>query len=282
MTTCMPTAAIVSRRPGRAFFTLIELLACPAVVPSHGDGRRQVRAAFTLIELLVVIAIIAILAAMLLPSLSRAKDTAKRASCLSNEKQIGTALAIYASDNNNYFPPVAKAMSAWYDFGSPFWYNCLESSLPRGAIHHNTDPIWGPNINNAVFFCPSEPQNHPSQIDYGMNFTTLLDTNWSNTINPLSLNRISSPSNLIAIGDSRQSNVYTGGLCGSWLMDRVPFLSGVTAYAACVPSPARHAKGMNFLFLDGHVQYMMVDGIDPSTFAKYLNANPGEVQNPLP
>jgi prepilin-type N-terminal cleavage/methylation domain-containing protein/prepilin-type processing-associated H-X9-DG protein len=63
------------------------------------------RRAFTLIELLVVIAIIAILAAMLMPVLSRAKQRAQGASCLNNGKQLMLALHLYAGENNDFYPP---------------------------------------------------------------------------------------------------------------------------------------------------------------------------------
>ena len=63
------------------------------------------RTAFTLIELLVVIAILAILASLLLPAISRAKNTARKVSCINNQKQIIIATMLYSEDNDSAYPP---------------------------------------------------------------------------------------------------------------------------------------------------------------------------------
>src|SRR6266404_5749235 len=96
----------------------------------RGVSRGSQFPGFTLIELLVVIAIIAILAAMLLPSLSRAKAQAKRIQCGNNLHQIGLALQMYVSDFHKY---------PYYSFGGPpnlAWTDFLEPYYPfhRPAI----------------------------------------------------------------------------------------------------------------------------------------------------
>src|SRR5262245_25111138 len=86
---------------------------------------KKSRAAFTLIELLVVIAIIVILAAMLLPALSRAKDKAKGIRCVSNNKQMALAMMMYAADNADSLPPLNTG--TWPGITTNWWMQVLDN-----------------------------------------------------------------------------------------------------------------------------------------------------------
>ena len=121
------------------------------------------REAFTLIELLVVIAIIAILAALLLPALSRAKVSAQRTSCLNKLRQWGLAQVMYSEENNDLLPREAETAGStllnWAQIvaadGSDVWYNTLPRLLKlRGAADYLTDKA-GFYEKSSLLHCPT-------------------------------------------------------------------------------------------------------------------------------
>lgn len=115
--------------------------------------RVSVRRAFTLIELLVVIAIIAILAALLFPVFARAKASAKQITCVSNLKQIGSAITLYMGDYDGVFP---NALDASDKFTPTMWdaYPDFKARIPSMPMMYE---VLQPYIKSKeVFHCPAD------------------------------------------------------------------------------------------------------------------------------
>lgn len=133
-------------------------------LPSRRGRRNR---GFTLIELLVVVAIIAILAAILFPVFSRAKEQARRATCASNLKQIGLALMQYTADYDETMPIYSSGIGSATQFTNPKYVPWLldsyVKSLPSDGKTTEFTGIWR---------CPSTDRN-PNQESYGYNYLVL-------------------------------------------------------------------------------------------------------------
>jgi prepilin-type N-terminal cleavage/methylation domain-containing protein/prepilin-type processing-associated H-X9-DG protein len=141
--------------------------------PRHDLGRsaRPARLGFTLVELLVVIGIIAILVAMLLPSLNRARQASQRTACLSNLRQLGMAMAMYNMENKD------KLIAEWTV--GPMWHYQIKQYLGLQRTQKLTDT----NLNNEqtrdkIYQCPStsdkvtpDADNSPTPTPFEQYFT---------------------------------------------------------------------------------------------------------------
>jgi prepilin-type N-terminal cleavage/methylation domain-containing protein/prepilin-type processing-associated H-X9-DG protein len=203
------------------------------------------KSAFTLIELLVVIAIIAILASLLLPSLSKAKQKGWTTSCISNLHQIGLAMKMFADDNNE-LNPVSGGDVPWgvidAGTGKPSW---MEQVYPQMG-------------STNAFNCPGNVQL-PDQFRGPFNYFNGCNAAYveSGSFGPIKMTRLQFPSCFVLSGD-------TCGIAGGALhfnpldADKDDYTQNCIAGAAdeAVTEYCQiHAKGQNVLFADGHVRW---------------------------
>jgi prepilin-type N-terminal cleavage/methylation domain-containing protein/prepilin-type processing-associated H-X9-DG protein len=222
--------------------------------------------AFTLIELLVVIAIIAILAAILFPVFAQAREKARQSACLSNTKQMGTAITLYAQDYDETLPEY------WDDNLAPK----VTNPNPLGYWHNQIQP-YVKNYN--VFICPSATSKAEKTIDTGLGTPAQRINNrwngsgsygwnywylgaWPGQI--FTLAQVTMPAECIAVGEMLHTVnpgvIYPAPLCvgtPSWAVlsekDRLNYWKQFAF---------RHNGGSNLVFVDGHSKWYKREAIE--------------------
>ena len=217
--------------------------------------RHANRKAFTLIELLVVIAIIAILAALLMPSLRSAREKARSASCMSNLRQIGLCVDMYADDNDNHYPfNYADGTSTKTDPAMDFMKVMPSNGVGGGGYVCWLWLLYPYHKNPQLYLCPSAKEKGRGWT-YGMalGFGGTVDSS-GNTVQSYSV----SPWPVLKGSERYRENKILVGDGRAGLKTASPYGTTGQAYTffAAGYQDSQHSFGSNFLFIDGHVGWL--------------------------
>lgn len=215
---------------------------------------QRLLSAFTLIELLVVIAIIALLMAILIPVLRKAREQAKSVECFNNLRQIGLGANLYSEDYDLYVPRGASGRNgmAWYQLFMPL--------LSQTPIVKDYSTV-------KIFRCPSYP-NHEQTVCYvvnGWDFRNKNDMVGTEIIQPTKLTDCRRRAETIYLADNedgswraiiRSANDQDTDRCDVWNPGHLPSSESRDTTTGRRIARARHRFGCNCLYLDWHVDYL--------------------------
>jgi prepilin-type N-terminal cleavage/methylation domain-containing protein/prepilin-type processing-associated H-X9-DG protein len=222
------------------------------------------RKGFTLIELLVVIAIIAILAAILFPVFARARENARRTSCLSNLKQIGLAVMMYTQDYDELYPKTVMLNSSPRLIPDAVALNSPSS----GPLWSWYEMLYPYTKSVQVYKCPSS--GYTGAVVYSANYGTndAVMPYYTTSVPPVNMAALSSPASTYIIMDAgyylmSYSRALHGNATSTWYLPGTGAYNGssaadlgITGYRASDYENGRHLGSVNVAFADGHVKWL--------------------------